>query len=117
MPSASGPWMSSDSTTIRKLLPIDLWNTGSVERPDVVLEADEALGVGEVVPLDRLRQVEEAVDAGEHDRQDHEAEEDDERRPDEEHDLEPTCGPCPCAIAGASGRGPGPRKPRARPTR
>ena len=86
---ASGPWISRDSARMKKLLPIDLMNVGSFSARCVVLEADEAFGVGEVVPLERLRQVVEAVDRGEEHRQDHEAEEQHERGCDEECDLDP----------------------------
>jgi len=75
------------------------------QRPRVVLEADEALGVGEVVPLERLRQVVEAVDAREHDRQDHEAEEQHEGRPDEQHDLGPLAARARARSPGLRGGG------------
>ena len=92
---------------MKKLLPIARVELGVGERADVVVEADEAIGVGEVLPLERGRQVVEAVDGGEHDRKDHEAEEEDERRSDEEDDLEATCGRRR-RERGASVAGPGP---------
>ena len=98
---------------MKKVLQDRALELGGGERADVVVEADEATGVGEVLPLECGRQIVEAVHTGEHDRNDDEPEEKDERRPDEEDDLKALASRAG-AERGAWLQGPGPRRPRAR---
>ena len=79
--------MTSDSATIARLCPIAPWKTGSVEGAGVVVEADEPVERAQAVP------VEEAVDRGQRDGQQHEGDVDEQGGGEEPDDQQAATAP------------------------